>query len=245
MTETRSIAGKVVVITGASSGIGEATALRLAADGARVVLGARREDQLRRLTERITTAGGEAVFSVTDVRRRSDLQRLIGRAVEAFDRVDVLVNNAGVMPVSPMSDLRVDEWDEMIDVNIRGVLHGIAAVLPIFRQQGAGHIVTISSTAALQVAPAMAVYAGTKQAVAAISEGLRLECGDAVRVTVVTPGMTDTNFASTMTNAQVRGQLEERRRTRSLPAAAIADAILYAIARPAGVEVGQVVVRPV
>ena len=236
--------GKVVVITGASSGIGESTALRLAADGARVVLGARREDPLRRLAERIGAAGGKAVFTVTDVRRRGDLDRLVDTARHAFGHVDVLVNNAGVMPISPLADLQVQEWDDMIDVNIRGVLHGIAAVLPVFLEQGSGHVVNLSSTAALQTAPAMAVYSATKQAVAAISAGLRLECGDTVRVTVVSPGMTDTNFASTMTNAAVRDQLEQRRRTRSLPPAAIAEAISYAINQPAGVDVGEIVVRP-
>ncbi len=235
---------KVVAITGASSGIGEATALRLAAEGADVVLGARREQPLKDLQARIAEAGGQAACVPTDVRRHQDMDRLVALACERFGRLDVLVNNAGVMPVSPIGDLKVSEWDDMIDVNIRGVLYGIAAALPIFQQQGAGHIINLSSTAALQLAPAMAIYAAAKQAVATISEGLRQEMGGAVRVTVIYPGMTNTNFASTMTNPDLKAQLEQRRLTRSLPPDAIAQAIAYAIAAPQDVDVSQIVVRP-
>jgi NADP-dependent 3-hydroxy acid dehydrogenase YdfG len=235
---------KIVAITGASSGIGEATALRLAADGAHVVLGARREQPLKDLQARIADAGGRAVCVTTDVRRQQDMERLVAVARKQFGRLDVLVNNAGVMPVSPIADLKVSEWDDMIDVNIRGVLYGIAAALPIFQQQGAGHIVNISSTAALQLAPAMAVYAAAKQAVATISEGLRQEIGGAIRVTVIYPGMTNTNFASTMTSPDLRAQLEQRRLTQSLAPDAIAQAIAYAIAAPEDVDVSQIVVRP-
>jgi len=237
--------GKVVAITGASSGIGEATALRLAAGGARVVLGARRTDALQRLTTRITDAGGQAAFVATDVRRRDDLTRLVEVARQRFGRLDVIVNNAGIMPISPLADLHVDEWDAMIDVNLRGVLYGIAAALPVFQEQGSGHVVTVSSTAALQLSPAMAVYAAAKQAVATISEGLRRELAGAVRVTVVYPGITDTNFASTMTDPAIRAQLEQRRQTLSLPPDAIAAAIAYAIDQPANVDVSEIVVRPV
>jgi NADP-dependent 3-hydroxy acid dehydrogenase YdfG len=235
---------KVVAITGASSGIGEATALRLAAEGAGVVLGARREQPLKDLQARIAEAGGQAAFVPTDVRSQQDMDRLVALACERFGRLDVLVNNAGVMPVSPIADLKVSEWDDMIDVNIRGVLYGIAAALPVFQLQGTGHVINLSSTAALQLAPAMAVYAAAKQAVATISEGLRQEMGGAVRVTVIYPGMTDTNFASTMTSPGLKAQLEQRRLTRSLPPDAIARAIAYAIAAPQDVDVSQIVVRP-
>lgn len=234
-----------MAVTGASSGIGEATALRLAAGGARVVLGARRTDALKRVAARIADAGGEAAFVATDVRHREDLTRLVATAQDRFGRLDVIVNNAGVMPISALADLRVDEWDAMIDVNLRGVLHGIAAALPVFRQQGTGHVVTVSSTAALQLAPAMAVYAATRQAVATVCEGLRRELGGAVRVTVVYPGITDTDFASTMTDPVIRAQLEQRRQTLSLPPAAIADAISYAIDQAADVDINEIIVRPV
>nr|MDQ2831447.1 SDR family oxidoreductase [Chloroflexota bacterium] len=172
------IDGKVVAITGASSGIGEATALLLAERGAKVVLGARGLDRLEALADRITGAGGEAAYARTDVRRRDDLSALVALARERYGKLDVLVNNAGVMPISPLDDLRVEEWEEMIDINIKGVLYGIAAALPVFRAQGSGHVVNIASTAAYLVLPSMAVYAGTKVAVRAISEGLRQEAGD-------------------------------------------------------------------
>ena len=235
---------KVVAITGASSGIGEATALRLAADGAHLMLGARREQPLKDLQSRISDSGGRAEYVTTDVRKPQDMTRLVALARERFGHLDVLVNNAGVMPISPIADLKVSEWDDMIDVNIRGVLHGIAAALPTFHEQGAGHIINVSSTAALQLAPAMAVYAATKQAVATISDGLRQEMDGAIRVTVIYPGMTNTNFSSTMTDPALRAQLELRRATRSLAPAAIAQAIAYAIDAPHDVDVSQIVIRP-
>lgn len=181
----------------------------------------------------------------TDVRRAEDLLRLVEVARERFGRLDVMVNNAGIMPISPLADLHVEEWDAMIDVNLRGVLYGIAAALPVFQQQGFGHVISVSSTAALQLAPAMAVYAATKQAVATISEGLRRELAGAVRVTVVYPGITDTNFASTMTDPSIRAQLEQRRQSLSLSPDAIAAAITYAIDAPADVDVSEIVVRPI
>src|SRR6266851_6122078 len=173
--------GKVVVITGASSGIGEATALLLAERGAKVVLGARGSDRLEALAARIADAGGEAAYARTDVRRRDDLSNLVTLACERYGRVDVLVNNAGVAPISPLDELRVEDWEEMIDVNIKGVLYGIAAALPIFRKQGFGHFVNVISTAGIQVKPTMAVYAGTKNAVRTITEALRQEAGDKLR----------------------------------------------------------------
>jgi NADP-dependent 3-hydroxy acid dehydrogenase YdfG len=238
------IEGKVVVITGASSGIGEATALLLAERGAKVVLGARGSGRLEALAARIADAGGEAAYARTDVRRRDDLSELVKLACERYGKLDVLVSNAGVMPVSPLDDLRVEEWEEMIDVNIKGVLYGIAAALPVFRKQGSGHFVNIASTAAFIIMPSMSVYSGTKIAVRAISEGLRQEAGDKLRVTIISPGMTRTNFAEVMTNPEVKAQLEERRDKTAMPPDAIARAIAFAVEQPADVDVSEVVVRP-
>ncbi len=238
------IKGKVVAITGASSGIGEATALLLAECGAKVVLGARGSQRLEGLAARIANLGGDAAYVRTDVRRREDLSGLVGLARERYERLDVLVNNAGIMPISPLDDLRVEEWEEMIDVNIKGVLYGIAAALPVFREQGFGHVVNIASTAAYLVVPSMSVYAGTKMAVRAISEGLRQEAGGTLRVTIISPGMTRTNFADAVTNQEVKAQLEVRRDTAGMPPDAIARAIAFAIEQPADVDVSEVVVRP-
>jgi NADP-dependent 3-hydroxy acid dehydrogenase YdfG len=235
---------KVVAITGASSGIGEATATLLAAQGAKVVVGARRIDVLEDLTDRIAVAGGEAVPVRVDVRHRGDLTTLVATAVERYGRLDVLVNNAGVMPVSPLDALRVDDWELMVDVNLKGVLFGIAAALPVFREQGFGHIINTASTAAFRVVPNQSVYAGTKMAVRAISEGLRQEAGDTLRVTVISPGMTSTHFADGMTDPKVRAELERARDAIAMPPDAVARAIAFAIEQPADVDVGEIVIRP-
>jgi NADP-dependent 3-hydroxy acid dehydrogenase YdfG len=194
------IKDKVVVITGASSGIGEATAIMLAKRGAKVVLGARGLDRLEALAHRIEGAGGEVAFARTDVRRRDDLTSLVNLACERYGKLDVLINNAGIGPISPLDDLRVEDWENMIDINIKGVLYGIAAALPVFRKQGFGHFVNTASTAGITVNKNMAVYAGTKFAVRAISEGLRQEAGDKLRVTIITPGFVNTNFTESMTS---------------------------------------------
>lgn len=228
------IEGKVVAITGASNGIGAATADVLAVGGARLVLGARGEERLAAVAAR---TGAEYVL--TDVRRRADVADLVAVARKRFGRLDVLVSNAGVMPVSPLDELRVDDWDRMIDVNVRGVLHGIAAALPVFREQGAGHFVHVASTAGFTVRPTMAVYAGTKFAVRAISEGLRQEAGDKLRVTVISPGMTATDSDS-ITDPDIRAGMAEY----AMPPDAVARAIAYAIGQPDGVDVGEVVIRP-
>ncbi|MEO6088774.1 MAG: SDR family oxidoreductase [Umezawaea sp.] len=238
------IDGKVVVITGASTGIGEATALHLAERGAKVVLGARRPDRLEALAGRIAAAGGEAAWAPTDVRRREDVVRLVELACERYGSLDVLVNNAGVMPISPLDDLRVDEWDEMVDVNLKGVLHGIAAALPVFRRQGSGQFVATASTAAFRTVPTQAVYSGTKVAVRAVFDGLRQEAGDRLRVTVVSPGLTSTNFAVAVTNQDVKARLEDARDSIAMPPDAVARAIAYAIGQPEGIDVNEIVVRP-
>lgn len=235
---------KVVVITGASSGIGEATALLLAERGAKVVLGARGLERLEALAARISDAGGEAAFAATDVRRRDDVAALVKLACDRYGKLDVLVNNAGIGPISPLDELRVEDWDDMIDINIKGVLYGIAAALPVFRAQGFGHVVNTASTAAHRIVPNMAVYAGTKIAVRAISEGLRQEAGDKLRVTVVSPGFTRTNFAESMTNPQAKAQIVASMDKFAMPPDAIARAIAFAIEQPADVDVGEMIVRP-
>jgi NADP-dependent 3-hydroxy acid dehydrogenase YdfG len=233
------IKDKVVAITGASSGIGEATALLLAERGAMVVLGARRSDRLETLAARIADAGGAAVHTRTDVRRRDDLSDLVALAVTQYGKLDVLVNNAGVMPISPLDDLRVEDWEEMVDVNIKGVLYGIAAALPVFREQGFGHFVNTASTAGHRTVPNQSVYSGTKFAVRAISEGLRQEAGDSLRVTIISPGYTRTNFADAVTSSEMKAQLRF-----AMPPEAIARAIAFAIEQPADIDVGEIVVRP-
>jgi NADP-dependent 3-hydroxy acid dehydrogenase YdfG len=238
------IADKVVVITGASSGIGEATALLLAERGAKLVLGARRSDRLEALADRIAAAGGEAGYAPTDVKRREDLSSLVKLACDRYGKIDVLVNNAGVGPISLLDELRVEDWEEMIDINLKGVLYGIAAALPVFRKQGFGHFVNMASTAGLTVKPTMAVYAGTKAAVRSISEGLRQEAGDKLRVTIISPGFVHTDFAESMTNLDVKAQIVVARDKMAISPAAIARAIAFAIEQPADVDVGEVVIRP-
>ncbi|GLY81636.1 SDR family oxidoreductase [Actinoallomurus iriomotensis] len=238
------IKDKVVAITGASGGIGAATALRLAESGAKVVLGARRADRLAELTERITEAGGDAACAPTDVTRRADLTALVGLARERYGRLDVLVNNAGIGPISPLDDLRVEDWEAMVDVNVKGVLYGIAAALPVFREQGFGHFVNTASTAGLRIVPDQAVYAGTKLAVRAISEGLRQEAGDSLRVTVISPGFVATDFADGIADEEVRARIVRSRDAFAIAPDAIARAIAFAIEQPADVDVGEIVVRP-
>jgi NADP-dependent 3-hydroxy acid dehydrogenase YdfG len=238
------MAGKVVVITGASSGIGAATAELLAGRGARVVLGARRAERLDALAARIAERGGEAAYRVTDVRRRADVAGLVGLALDRYQRVDVLVSNVGVGLVSPFDALRVEDWEEMVDTNIKGVLYGIAAALPVFRQQESGQFVHVASTAAYKTVPSQGVYSGTKTAVRAISEGLRQEAGEHLRVTVVSPGFTRTDFVHGAADPGVRAQFIETRDRIAMPPEAVARAIAFAVDQPAGVDVNEIVVRP-
>ncbi|MFD4736034.1 SDR family oxidoreductase [Streptomyces virginiae] len=234
---------KVVAITGASSGIGEATARRLAADGHRLFLGARRTDRLDALGREIDEAGGTAAFRRLDVTDAADVRAFVAAARDRYGRVDVLVNNAGVMPLSPLDALKVDEWDRMIDVNVRGVLHGIAAALPLMRAQGGGHFVNVASVGAYEVSPTAAVYCATKYAVRAISEGLRQESDGTVRVTLVSPGVTESELAEGISDPAAREAMKTYRAV-ALPASAIAGAIAYAVAQPAEVDVNEIVVRP-
>jgi NADP-dependent 3-hydroxy acid dehydrogenase YdfG len=236
--------GKVIAITGASSGIGEASALLLAERGAKLVLGARGTDRLQALAGRIVASGGHAVWVRTDVKQRGDLSQLVKLACDRYGKLDVLISNAGVGPISPLDELRVEDWEDMIDINLKGVLYGIAAALPIFRKQGFGHFINTSSVAAHRIVPNMAVYAGTKIAVRAISEGLRQEAGDKLRVTVISPGFTRTNFAESMTNQDVKAQIVASMEKFAMSPDAIARAIAFAIEQPADVDVGEIVVRP-
>jgi len=238
------IEDKVVVITGASSGIGEATAIMLAERGAKVVLGARGLNRLEALARRIMGAGGDVAYAQTDVRRREDLTSLVKLALDRYDQLDVLISNAGIMPVSPLDDLRVEDWENMIDINIKGVLYGIAAALPVFRKQGFGHFVNTASTAGHKTVPNQSVYSATKFAVRAISEGLRMEAGEKLRVTIISPGFVNTNFAEGVTNPEVKTQLENARDKFALPPEAIARAIVFAIEQPSDVDVNEIIVRP-
>nr|WP_315435611.1 SDR family oxidoreductase [uncultured Pseudomonas sp.] len=237
------IQDKVIVITGASSGIGEATARLLAERGAKVVLGARRTERLAVIAEGINSAGGHAQFRALDVTDQQDVQRFVDFAVEHYGRVDVLVNNAGVMPLSRLDALKIDEWNRMIDVNIRGVLHGIAASLPLMQRQRAGQIINIASIGAYAVSPTAAVYCATKYAVRAISEGLRQEVGGDIRVTVIAPGVTESELAESISDEGGREEMKSFRKI-AIPAEAIARAIAYAVEQPADVDVSELIVRP-
>ncbi|TIQ31507.1 MAG: SDR family oxidoreductase [Mesorhizobium sp.] len=234
---------QVVLITGASSGIGEATARVLAGAGATLMLGARRTDRLAALVEEIEAKGGKAAARALDVTERASMEALVAEARRRFGRIDVLVNNAGVMPLSPLAALKVEEWDRMIDVNIRGVLHGIAAVLPVMQAQGSGHVVNIGSVGSFEVVPTSAVYSATKFAVRAITDGLRQE-NETIRATCIYPGVTRSELADTITDeAAARAMVEYRRN--AIEPEAIGRAVLYAIEQPREVGVNEITVRPV
>ena len=233
---------KVILITGASSGIGEATARHLARMGHRVVLGARRTERLQALTDALRADGCRVAYQALDVTRLDDVQRFVAFAETTFGPVDVIVNNAGVMPLSPLKAGKVDEWDRMIDVNIRGVLHGIAAVLPAMEARGHGHIINVSSIGGHAVSPTAAVYCATKYAVRAISDGLRQETS-AVRVTVISPGTVESELADTISDPTARDAMKAWRRI-ALQGDAIARAIGYAIEQPSDVDVNEMIVRP-
>jgi NADP-dependent 3-hydroxy acid dehydrogenase YdfG len=238
------IEGKVVAITGASSGIGEATAAHLAERGARLVLGARREDRLNAVVDGITAKGGTAVGVVVDVTRREDLRRLTDTALERYGRLDVLVANAGTMAVSPFDDLRQDDWDAMVATHVTGLLNGIGAALPVFRRQRSGHFVNVGSTAAYVVKSPQAVYAATKTAVKVLTEGLRQESGPDLRVTLVSPGFTHTEGVGKGAAPEAAAAMVRQRDEIAMPPSAVASAIGYAIEQPEGVDVGEIVVRP-
>jgi NADP-dependent 3-hydroxy acid dehydrogenase YdfG len=236
------IRDKVVLITGASSGIGSATAELLAEQGARVVLGARRVSRLEQLVGAIRAQGGSAESRALDVTRLEDMLGFVAFAREVFGRVDVLINNAGVMPLSPLAAGKVEEWNRMIDVNVRGVLHGIHAVLPEMTARGSGHVINVASIGAHSVVPTAAVYCATKYAVRALSDGLRQET-DRIRVTVISPGVTESELADSISDEAAREGMQSYRSI-ALPARAVARSIAYAIEQPEDVDVSEIIVRP-
>ena len=237
------IQDKVILITGASSGIGEACARLLAEKGARLLLGARRTERLELLVGEIREAGGNAEYRRLDVTSQADTQAFVDAALAQYGRVDVLINNAGVMPLSRLDVLKVDEWNRMIDVNIRGVLHGIAAALPVMQRQRSGQFVNIASIGAYSVVPTGAVYCATKYAVRAISEGLRQEVGGDIRVTLVSPGVVESELAESISDESSREAMKAFRKVAITPDA-IARAIAYAVEQPADVDVSELIVRP-
>ena len=238
------IQNKIVAITGAGRGIGRATALHLAARGAHLVLGARSEAEIAAVANEIAESGGEAVYRATDVTERADLEALVHLACERFRRLDVLVNNAGIGPISRFDALRVKDWDAMIDVNLRGTLYGIAAALPVFARQQRGHFVNVLSTAGIKIVPTMGVYAATKNALRTVTEALRQESGPHLRVTEVSPGFIDTSFAASITDPGVKAAVQKRKEELAISPDAIARAVAFAIEQPDDVEIGSIVVRP-
>jgi NADP-dependent 3-hydroxy acid dehydrogenase YdfG len=243
MTITTAPTSGAVLITGASSGIGEATARHLASLGHPVVLGARRTDRLSTIVDEIKATGGRADSVALDVTDLASVRGFVDAAVALHGQIDVLVNNAGVMPLSTLNALRIDEWNQMIDVNLRGTLHGIAAVLPLMEEQGHGHIINVASVSAHRVDPTSAVYSATKFAVRALSDGLRQE-STAVRVTVISPGFTVSELTEQGGDQATQAAVRAATASIGLPASAVAEAIAYAIAQPASVDVNEIIVRP-
>ena len=237
------IAGKVVVITGASSGLGEATARQLSSLGAHLVLGARRQDRLEALAADIRGAGGKAEIVVTDVTRKQDVVALVQAALTNFGRLDVMINNAGLMAVAPLRELKVDEWESMLDINVKGVLYGIAAALPVFQKQDSGHFINIASVAGLKVFGNATVYSATKFAVRAISEGLRAEVGGKIRSTVISPGAVESELKHGSSHAESASAVRDFYEM-AIPSDAVARAIAYAIMQPADVDINEIVLRP-
>ncbi len=236
--------GKVVVITGAGSGIGRATAKLLANQGASVVMGARRIDRLQQVFEEISQTGGSAVYLQTDVTKNKVVTALVDFAIQTYGRIDVMINNAGISQLQLMEDTDVQGWEQMIDVNLKGTLYGIAAALPHFKQQGSGHIINVISTAGISIVPTMGVYAGTKNAVRTIGECLRQESEGRWRVTGISPGFVASEFVSNITNDDIRNNLQNKADEIAIAPETIAEAIAYAIAQPDNVDVGDIVIRP-
>ncbi|MEC5174075.1 MULTISPECIES: SDR family oxidoreductase [Chryseobacterium] len=238
------IKGKVVAITGASSGMGKAIAIELAKNGAKVILGARRTEQLLQLVEDIKSTGGEAACITTDVKNKADLDRLVHKAVDQYGKLDVMVNNAGISQLSRIDDLDLEGWEEMIDINLKGVLYGMAAAIPVFKMQEAGHIVNIISTAGLKITPMMGVYAGTKNAIRTIAEAFRQESDGKIRITGISPGFVKTDFAGSIKNEEMRTAIQKEMDQMALDPLAIANAVMYAVSQPNDVEIGELVIRP-
>lgn len=238
------ISGKVLVITGASSGLGEATARYLSAQGAVVALGARRIERLEALADEIKRAGGKALVLQTDVTQRAQVQQLVDAAVAQFGRIDVMLNNAGLMPSSPLERLLVDDWDQMIDVNIKGVLYGIAAALPHMQRQKSGHFINVSSVAGHKVRAGGTVYAATKHAVRALSEGLRQEVkAYNIRTTIISPGAVATELPQRITQPDIAASMKKVYET-AIPADSFARTVAFAMSQPADVDINEILFRP-
>lgn len=240
----QNIKGKVVAITGASSGMGKAIAKELAKNGAKVVLGARRTELLQQLAEQIKSEGGQAAFVQTDVKKKADLIRLVNTAVEQYGTLDVIINNAGISQLSRIEELDIDGWEEMIDINLKGVLYGMATAVPVFRQQQSGHIVNIISTSGIKIVPMQGVYAGTKNAVRTVAEAFRQESDGKIRITGISPGFVKTDFADHIKNEEMKITIQKGMEEIAIDPIAIANAVLYAISQPDDVEIGDIVIRP-
>ena len=241
----QNIKGKVVVITGASSGLGEATARLLSAAGASVVLGARRVDRIQSLADELNAKGGKALALATDVTNHDQVKKLVDSAVQKFGRIDVMINNAGIMPHSPLERLKIDDWDRTIDVNIKGVLYGIAAALPHMKQQKSGHIINVSSVAGHKVTPNGAVYCATKHAVRALSEGLRVEVKPYnIRTTIISPGAVATELPNSITEPDVAAGVSKFYEETAIPADSFARAVAFAMSQPDDVDINEILFRP-
>ncbi|MEN9907863.1 MAG: hypothetical protein RLZZ540_1004 [Bacteroidota bacterium] len=243
-TVEKKLNGKVVVITGASSGIGKAIAVELAKNGVRVVLGARRTEQLKMIVEEIRNHDGEAVFLKADVKNKTDLVQLVNMAVETYGKLDAIVNNAGVSQLSRIDELDVAGWEDMIDINLKGVLYGMAAAIPVFKKQESGHIVNIISTSGLKIVPMQGVYAGTKNAVRTIAEAFRQESDGTIRITGISPGFVKTEFAGNIKNQEMKNAILKNMEQFAISPETVANAVIYAISQPKDVEVGEIVIRP-
>jgi len=240
----QNIKGKVVAVTGASSGMGKAIAIELAKNGARVVLGARRIEHLQKLVEEIKSTGGEAACTQIDVKNKADLLRLVNTAVAQYGKLDAIVNNAGVSQLSRIDELDIEGWEEMIDINLKGVLYGMAAAIPVFKQQQSGHIVNIISTSGIKIVPMQGIYAGTKNAIRTIAEAFRQESDGSIRITGISPGMVKTDFADNIRNQEMKTAVQKGMEQIAINPIAIANAVIYAISQPDDVEIGDIVIRP-
>ncbi|HEX6426033.1 MAG TPA: SDR family oxidoreductase [Niastella sp.] len=238
------ITGKVIAITGASSGIGEAIARLLAKQGAKVVLGARRQELLELLTQRINNEGGAATYATVDVRKQEDLVQLVQHAIDRYGKLDAIINNAGIAQLSRIDELDVAGWEDMIDVNLKGVLFGFAAAIPVFKAQGYGHIINIISTSGIKIVPLQGVYAATKNAVRTIAEAFRQESDGSIRITGISPGVVKTDLTSGITNTVMKEAIAQNMERLAISPDAIAHAVSYALQQPADVEVGDIVIRP-
>jgi len=240
----QNLKGKVVAITGASAGIGKAIAIKLAENGVKLVLGARNTEQLENIVDEIKNNNGDAISLKTDVTQKKDLIHLVNKAVEKYGKLDVMINNAGIAQLSRIDELDVDGWEQMININIKGVLYGMAAAIPVFKQQQSGHIVNIISTSGIKIVPTQGIYAGTKNAVRTISEAFRQESEGTIRITGISPGVVKTDFANNIKNKDMKMVIQQNMEQLAISPEYIANAVIYAISQPKEVEVGDIVIRP-